>query len=115
VQTLLGRRRYIQEEILSSNRQVQVNAENVAINTPIQGTAADLIKVAMIAVDRGLREAGLDTRMIVQVHDELVLEVPDEENEAARRIVREGMESAIALDVPIVVDMGEGRNWLEAH
>ncbi|MEN8151012.1 MAG: DNA polymerase I, partial [Planctomycetota bacterium] len=115
VQTLLGRRRYIQEEILSSNRQVQVNAENVAINTPIQGTAADLIKVAMIEVDRRLRRAGLASRMIVQVHDELVLEVPDEENEEVRRILTEGMEGAIALDVPVVVDMGEGRNWLEAH
>jgi len=115
VQTLLGRRRYIQEEILSSNRQVQVNAENVAINTPIQGTAADLIKVAMIAIDRRLREEGLESRMIIQVHDELVLEVPDGENERVREIVRSGMEGAIALEVPIVVDMGEGRNWLEAH
>jgi len=115
VQTLLGRRRYIQDEILSTNRQVQVNAENVAINTPIQGTAADLIKVAMIAVDRRLRDEGLASRMIIQVHDELVLEVPDVENERVREIVREGMEGAIALDVPIVVDMGEGLNWLEAH
>jgi DNA polymerase-1 len=115
VQTLLGRRRYIQEEILSSNRQVQVNAENVAINTPIQGTAADLIKVAMIGIDRRLRNEGLASRMIIQVHDELVLEVPDEEDEKVRNLVTEGMESALELDVPIVVDMGEGRNWLEAH
>jgi DNA polymerase-1 len=115
VQTLLGRRRYIQDEILSSNRQVQVNAENVAINTPIQGTAADLVKVAMIAIDRALREEGLDARMIIQVHDELVLEVPDAEMDRVKALVREGMEGALALDVPIAVDMGEGANWLEAH
>jgi len=115
VQTLLGRKRYLRDEILSSERRVQVNAENVAINTPIQGTAADLIKIAMIRIDRRIRDEGLATRMIIQVHDELVLEVPQSERDPARALVREEMEGALALEVPVVVDMGEGANWLEAH
>jgi DNA polymerase-1 len=115
VQTLLGRRRHILDEMRSSDRRVRVNAENVAINTPIQGTAADLIKVAMIRIDRRLRDEGLAARMIIQVHDELVLEVPEDERDRVRRLVREEMEGALELTVPIVVDIGEGRNWLEAH
>ncbi len=115
VQTLLGRKRHIQDEILSNNRQVVVNAENVAINTPIQGSAADLIKVAMIRIHRRLIDEGLASRMIIQVHDELVLEVPGAEREAVRALVTEEMEGALDLRVPIVVDMGEGQNWLEAH
>ncbi len=115
VQTLLGRKRNIKDDILSNNRGVQVNAENVAINTPIQGTAADLIKVAMIRIDKRLRREGLLAKMIIQVHDELVLEVPEAELAAVRRLVREEMEGALELKVPIVVDIGEGRNWLEAH
>ena len=85
---------------------MQVNAENVAINTPIQGTAADLIKLAMIRIDERLRREGLGTRMIIQVHDELVLEVPEEERETAREMVREEMEGALDLDVPVVVAGG---------
>ncbi len=115
VQTLLGRRRWIRDEILSRDRRVQVNAENVAINTPIQGTAADMIKVAMVRIDRRLLDEGLRARMIIQVHDELVLEVPEAEMAAVREIVRAEMEGAIELAVPVLVDLGEGANWLEAH
>ncbi len=115
VSTLLGRKRNLKDDILSNNRGVQVNAENVAINTPIQGTAADLIKVAMNRIDRRLRDEGLDAKMIIQVHDELVLEVPEVELDRVRELVREEMEGALDLKVPIVVDMGAGNNWLEAH
>ncbi len=115
VQTLLGRRRHIRDEINSTDRRVAVNAENVAINTPIQGTAADLIKVAMIRIDERLRRERRRAGMIIQVHDELVLEVPEEEREAVRALVREEMENALTLAVPIVVGLGEGPNWLAAH
>ena len=115
VQTLLGRKRHIRDEILSNDRRVQVNAENVAINTPIQGTAADLIKVAMIRIDERLRAEGRAARMIIQVHDELVLEVPEGELEAVKSILKDEMEGALELRVPINVEMGAGQNWLEAH
>ena len=115
VQTLMGRRRYLREEITAKDRRVAVNAENVAINTPIQGTAADLIKVAMIRCAARIAREGLASRMIITVHDELVFEVVEEERAAVRAGVREEMEGALELRVPIVVDMGEGHNWLEAH
>jgi DNA polymerase-1 len=115
VQTLLGRKRFIRDEIQSKDRRVRVNAENVAINTPIQGTAADLIKIAMIRIDDRLRREGLASRMIIQVHDELVLEVPAAEREPVRDLVVAEMEGALALKVPVVVDYGEGRTWLDAH
>lgn len=114
VTTLLSRRRYL-PEINSDNRNRREFAERTAINTPIQGTAADLIKVAMINIWRKLRERGLQARMIMQVHDELVFEVPKSEVDVVRELVRREMEEAIDLEVPIKVDIGVGPNWLEAH
>ena len=89
--------------------------ERLAINTPIQGTAADLIKKAMIDVERGLREAKLKTAMLLQVHDELLFEVPLAELDDARELVRVRMENVWPLSVPLTVEMGWGKNWAEAH
>ncbi len=114
VTTLMNRRRYL-PEIQSSNRQVREFAERTAINTPIQGSAADLIKLAMINLSRRMKKEGLRSLMIMQVHDELVFEVPEDELEIMRAIVRREMEEAISLNVPIVADVGVGKNWLEAH
>ncbi len=114
VTTLLNRRRYL-PEINSPNRRVREFAERTAVNTPIQGTAADLIKVAMIHIHNRLKKENLRSIMIMQVHDELVFEVPEPEIEPMKRLVREEMEGAIDLEVPIRVDIGVGKNWLEAH
>jgi DNA polymerase-1 len=114
VQTLLGRKRYI-PEITSSNQFRREGAERIAINTPIQGTSADMIKVAMVAIHRMFDEKKLRSRMILQVHDELVFEVPDDEKMIVEKIVVQAMKDAITLDVPVVVDVGWGRNWAEAH
>jgi DNA polymerase-1 len=114
VTTLLNRRRYL-PELHAANRRVREFAERTAINTPIQGTAADLIKVAMIHIHKRLQKEGLRSLMIMQVHDELVFEVPEREIEIMKRLVREEMEGAIDLNVPIKVDLGVGKNWLEAH
>jgi DNA polymerase-1 len=89
--------------------------ERTAVNTPIQGTAADIIKVAMIHIHNSLAEQGLGSRMILQVHDELVFEVPDKEIELMKHLVKEKMEGVLRLSVPIRVDMGAGKNWDEAH
>jgi len=115
VKTLLGRRRYLRD-IDSRNGLARSNAERVAINTPIQGTAADLIKVAMINIHKALNEKKLATKMILQVHDELVFDVPETELETVKPIVSDLMRHAIpGLKVPILVEMGTGKNWLEAH
>lgn len=115
VKTLLGRRRYLRD-IDSRNSLARSNAERVAINTPIQGTAADLIKVAMINIHQALIDKKLDTKMILQVHDELVFDVPTNEVETVKPIIHELMTTAIPnLKVPILVEMGVGKNWLEAH
>lgn len=114
VTTLLNRRRYL-PDIHSDNRRVREFAERNAINTPIQGTAADLIKVAMIKIFERLKQKKLKTKMIMQVHDELVFEVPQSEVELMKELVRKEMEQAIELSVPIKVDIGLGNNWLEAH
>jgi DNA polymerase-1 len=90
-------------------------AERTAINSPIQGTAADLIKVAMIHIHRRLKDLGLCSKMIMQVHDELVFECPEGELEQASRIIREGMEGAMVCSVPLKVSIAHGRNWNEAH
>ncbi len=111
VTTLLGRRRYI-PEINSSNRQKREFAERTAINTPIQGSAADLIKVVMIDIHRALTK--LKSRMILQVHDELVFDVHREEIDVVREMVRDKMENTVDLEVPVKVDIGVGENWLEA-
>ncbi len=115
VKTLLGRRRYLRD-IDSRNSLARSNAERVAINTPIQGTAADLIKVAMINIHKTLMEKKLKTKMILQVHDELVFDVPEEEVEIVQPIISDLMKNAIpGLKVPLLVEIGKGRNWLEAH
>ncbi len=114
VQTLLGRRRYL-PDLGSRNRVLRNAAERMAVNTVIQGTAADLIKKAMVAVDAALTRAELRARMILQVHDELVFEAPRDETERVGELARTTMESVFALDVPLVVDVGSGPNWREAH
>ncbi|MBW2599593.1 MAG: DNA polymerase I, partial [Deltaproteobacteria bacterium] len=114
VTTLLNRRRYI-PEINSGNVQVRQFAERTAVNTPIQGTAADLIKVAMLNIAGGIKEKKLSASMIMQVHDELVFEVPAPEVEEVMDLVRWEMENVIALKIPIRVEIASGKNWDEAH
>jgi DNA polymerase I len=115
VMTLLGRRRKLRD-IDSKNQLAKSNAERVAVNTPIQGSAADLIKVAMINIHKELKDKGLQTKMILQVHDELVFDVPKSELETVKPIIEHCMKTAIPnLRVPIEVGMGVGNNWLEAH
>lgn len=112
VKTILGRKRFI-AEIGSNNRQVREAAERMAINMPVQGTSADIIKVAMIALHRQMREKGLKSKMLLQVHDELVFEVPQEEIDTMKSLVPEAMSAAIKLDVPLKVDIKVGDNWGE--
>jgi len=114
VSTLFGRRRFI-PELASSSVAVRNFGERMAINTPIQGTAADLIKLAMINIQKRLSRKDLRSQMILQVHDELVFEVPDREIDKMKTLVREEMEGVLTLSVPIRVDMGMGKNWDEAH
>ena len=114
VTTLLKRRRYL-KDINSQNAIVRGAAERTAINAPIQGSAADIIKLAMIRIDKKIYEEKLQSRMILQVHDELVFDVPREEKDILSRIVKTEMENALELEVPLVVDLGLGKNWLEAH
>jgi DNA polymerase-1 len=114
VDTIYGRRRFL-PDIRSGNAVVRSLAERNAINAPIQGSAADIMKLAMIAVERELRGRGFRSRLTLQVHDELVLNVFPEELEAVSRIVVNGMEHAAQLRVPLIVDCGIGQNWLEAH
>lgn len=114
VETMYGRRRYI-PDIGSSNATVRGLAERNAVNAPIQGTAADIIKLAMIAVDRRLADGGFSSRMVLQIHDELLLEVPRAEIGAVRSLVTEAMEGVIGLSVPLTVECNYGENWLDAH
>jgi DNA polymerase-1 len=114
VETVFGRRLYL-PEIQSRNQALRQYAERSAINAPMQGTAADIIKRAMIDVDTWLQESGIDARLIMQVHDELVLEVADELIEVAKVEVRNRMAAGADLKVPLKVDIGVGRNWDEAH
>lgn len=114
VETMFGRKRYL-KDIKSANATVRAFAERNAINAPIQGTAADIIKIAMINVDRALEKAGLQTKMILQVHDELVFDVPVAELEQARQIIKYEMENVVKLSVPLVVECNNADNWLEAH
>lgn len=114
VKTLSGRIRYVYD-ITSDNYHVREAAKRVAINTPIQGTAADMIKIAMINISRRMKEKSLRAMMILQIHDELLFEVPEEEIETLREIVVQEMENAIKLDVPVKVDVGIGNSWYEAH
>jgi DNA polymerase I len=110
VKTLFGRVRPI-PDINSKNPNQRGFAERTAVNTPLQGTAADLIKLAMIRIDEEIRKNGLKSRMTLQVHDELVFEVPENEVESMKRLVRERMEDAHSIEVPILVEIGVGRNW----
>ncbi len=111
VKTMFNRIRYL-PEINAKNYQVRQFAERIAINTPIQGTAADMIKVAMLNIYRKID--GMKSKMILQVHDELVFDMHEDEEKELRKIVKDGMEKAVKLKVPIVADMGVGKNWLEA-
>ena len=113
-ETILGRRRTLRD-INSRNATARQGAERDAINTPIQGSAADLIKVAMVRIDRALREAGLRTKMVLQIHDELVFDAPKDEVDRVKEIVRREMTTAIDFGVPLDVGIGVGPNWLEAH
>ena len=114
VTTVLGRRRYL-KDINSQNAVVRGAAERNAVNAPIQGSAADIIKLAMIAIQSKLESENWKAKMLLQVHDELVFDVPKEEVEALQKMIKNEMENAFSLDVPLVVDMGIGNNWLEAH
>jgi DNA polymerase-1 len=113
-ETMFGRRRLL-ADINSGDARLRSFSERIAVNTPIQGTAADMIKIAMINIDEAIRERGLSGRMILQVHDELVFELPPEEKDIMMELVRTKMESAVELDVPLIVSIGTGINWLEAH
>ena len=112
VETLFGRRRYL-PEIKSGVAQVRAAAERMAVNMPVQGTAADLIKIAMINVDRGLSEISRGAKMVLQVHDELVLEVPKEDIKPVAEFVKEAMETVVKLKAPIEAHLKSGENWGE--
>ena len=114
VETLLHRRRYL-PDITSKNANVRGFAERNAINAPIRGTAADIIKIAMVRIDERLKRENMRAEMILQVHDELNFNCPKDEVERLKNILREEMEGAYKLNVPLRVDIGEGKNWLEAH
>ena len=114
VETLFKRRRYL-KDINSGNATVRGFAERNAINAPIQGTAADIIKVAMINIYNRFKREGIRSKMILQVHDELNFSVYPEEKEKVEKIVLEEMQNAFPMQVPLVADCGWGNNWLEAH
>ncbi|MCH7479719.1 MAG: DNA polymerase I, partial [SAR324 cluster bacterium] len=112
--TKMGRRRYL-PEINSSNAFSARISEGMAINTPIQGTAAEIIKLAMIAIDRRIAKEKLRSRMVLTIHDELLFDAHREETEVLTRLVTEEMENAMELTIPLKVDVGMGDNWLKAH
>ena len=114
VETIMGRRRYLRD-INSANQTVRGFAERNAINAPIQGSAADMIKIAMIRIHQDIKDHKLGSKMTMQVHDELVFDVLIHETEIMKKIITERMKNAIKMEVPILVEVGEGRNWLEAH
>lgn len=119
VETLYGRRCYI-NNIDSKNQAQRGGADRAAINAPLQGTAADIMKLAMVNTDRELKRAGLKAKILLQVHDEMILEVPEEEIEKTRTLVKETMEQAykvagVSIDVPLIVETGTGQSWAEAH
>ncbi len=114
VETIMGRRRYL-KDINSRNSVIRSVAERNAINAPIQGSAADIIKIAMIDVDREMRKRKMKSKMLLQVHDELVFDMHNSEKDELKNLVKEKMEQAVSLQVPVVIDLGEGQNWLDAH
>jgi DNA polymerase-1 len=114
VQTILGRRRYL-KDINSQNAVVRGGAERNAVNAPIQGSAADIIKIAMINIHKRLNAENWKSKMLLQVHDELVFDVHNSELEKIQPMIKHEMENAFKLDVPLIVDLGKGHDWLEAH
>jgi DNA polymerase-1 len=114
VETIMGRRRYLRD-INSANMTVRGYAERNAINAPIQGSAADLIKIAMINIHRDMQDQKLQSKMTMQVHDELVFDVLKTEIEQMKTIIAHRMKTAIKTQVPIEIEIGEGNNWLAAH
>lgn len=112
VETMLGRRRYV-TELKSSNRNIRMFGERAAMNAPIQGTAADMIKLAMVRVDHAFRQQGLSARLILQVHDELIVEAPKSEADQASKILRGSMEQVVKLSVPLIAEVHQGLNWAE--
>ena len=114
VETIFGRKRYL-ADINSQNSVVRGFAERNAINAPIQGSAADIIKIAMIRIQQRIEKEGLKAQMILQVHDELNFSVPVDELETLQKLVVDEMEAAVSLQVPLIADCGVGKNWLEAH
>lgn len=114
VETILGRKRYL-KDINSGNFVVRAHAERNAVNAPIQGSAADVVKMAMIKIQKELEKEKLQTKMLLQVHDELIFESPIDEVEVAKNIIKTEMENAIETQVPLLVEVGVGNNWLEAH
>lgn len=114
VATLMGRRRWL-PELKASNFNLRSFGERVALNMPIQGTAADVIKLAMLRVHYSLRAEGLEARLVLQVHDELIVECPEAEAEAVKALLVREMEGVMALSVPLEADAGAGRSWAEAH
>jgi len=114
VETLMGRRRYL-IDINSRNAVIRAVAERNAINAPIQGSAADIVKKAMIEIQNEMQTKGMKSKMLLQVHDELVFDMHNSEKEELKLVVKKQMEQAVELQVPLIVEMGEGLNWLEAH
>ena len=114
VDTLFGRRRYL-PELKSSNFNVRSFGERVALNMPVQGTAADIIKLAMVNVARKLKEQQLQARLILQVHDELIVECPEPEAETVKALLESEMENAVHLSVPLTAEAHIGHSWAEAH
>jgi DNA polymerase-1 len=114
VETLMGRRRYLRQ-INNQNAAARAEDERAAINMPIQGTAADMIKIAMINIYEDFKEKKLSSKMLLQVHDELVFEVKKDEKEEVEKIVTRNMRNAIKLKVPVEVEIGCGKSWYEAH
>jgi len=114
VETITGRRRYL-KDIESRNAVVRGHSERNAVNAPIQGSAADIIKLAMIEIDRAMRAQGLKSKMLLQVHDELVFDAVAHELDALKALVVEKMEAAVDLAVPMIAEVGTGKTWLEAH
>ena len=114
METLFGRRRYL-PDISARNATVRALAERNAVNAPIQGTSADIIKLAMIRVAQKLKESGLKSRMVLQIHDELLFEAPASEVPQLQALVKDAMENVMKLSVPLTVECSAGNNWLEAH
>ncbi|HCZ02993.1 MAG TPA: DNA polymerase I, partial [Verrucomicrobiales bacterium] len=114
VETLTGRRRYL-PDVQSANGTIRSMAERNAINAPIQGTAADMIKLAMSAIWRAMEGRSFESRLVLQVHDELIFDLEESEQQEIEPLVRESMIHALPLEVPIEVEIGSGLHWLEAH